>query len=76
MTLIGDGSAVNVLPLKTAKLLNLKESDFAPTSQTVRGFDGTVRRISGIVTLIVCAKDYLCYLDPGSENRTLMEVGY
>ena len=55
MTLIDDGSAVNVQPLKTANLLGLQESDFAPTSQTVRGFDDTVRRISVTLFLVVCS---------------------
>ncbi|XP_074278447.1 uncharacterized protein LOC141602037 [Silene latifolia] len=53
MTLVDDGSAVNVLPLRTAFILGLEKSDFAPTTQTVRAFDGTVRRVSGLVTLCV-----------------------
>ncbi|XP_074266542.1 uncharacterized protein LOC141589817 [Silene latifolia] len=53
MTLVDDGSAVNVLPLRTAFILGLEKSDFAPTMQTVRAFDGTVRRVSGLVTLSV-----------------------
>ncbi|XP_074297658.1 uncharacterized protein LOC141628409 [Silene latifolia] len=53
MTLVDDGSAVNVLPLRTAFILGLEKSDFAPTTQTVRAFDGTVRRVSGLVTLSV-----------------------
>ncbi|XP_074278281.1 uncharacterized protein LOC141601873 [Silene latifolia] len=53
MTLVDDGSAVNVLPLRTAFILGLEKSDFAPTTQMVRAFDGTVRRVSRLVTLSV-----------------------
>ncbi|KAK9671907.1 hypothetical protein RND81_12G063100 [Saponaria officinalis] len=51
VTLIDNGSAVNVLPLNTAYLLGLKDQDFIPCNEGVRAFDGTHRNIKGTVTL-------------------------
>ncbi|XP_074282937.1 uncharacterized protein LOC141607484 [Silene latifolia] len=53
MTLVDNGSALNVLPLKTAHILGLEKNDFIPTNQTVRAFDGTVRRVSGLVNIMI-----------------------
>ncbi|KAK9682344.1 hypothetical protein RND81_10G066600 [Saponaria officinalis] len=51
VTLIDNGSAVNVLPLNTAYLLGLKDDDFTPCNEGVRAFDGTRRNIKGTVSL-------------------------
>ncbi|XP_074293498.1 uncharacterized protein LOC141620558 [Silene latifolia] len=53
MTLVDDGSAVNVLPLRTAHVLGLDKKDVTPTTQTVRAFDGTIHRVTEIVDLVV-----------------------
>ncbi|XP_074288461.1 uncharacterized protein LOC141613616 [Silene latifolia] len=53
MTLVDDGSILNVLPLRTAHVLGLDKKDLTPTTQTVRAFDGTIRRVAGIVDLVV-----------------------
>ncbi|XP_074278313.1 uncharacterized protein LOC141601905 [Silene latifolia] len=53
MTLVDDGSAVNVLPLRTAHVLGLDKKDLTPTTQTIRAFNGTIRRVTGIVDLVV-----------------------
>ncbi|KAK9697654.1 hypothetical protein RND81_08G051700 [Saponaria officinalis] len=41
VTLIDNGSAVNVLPLNTPYLLGLKDQDFIPCNEGVRAFDGS-----------------------------------
>ncbi|XP_074283554.1 uncharacterized protein LOC141608102 [Silene latifolia] len=53
MTLVDDGSAVNVLPLRTAHMLGLDKKDFTSTTQMVRAFNGTIRRVSGIIDLVI-----------------------
>ncbi|XP_074277653.1 uncharacterized protein LOC141601283 [Silene latifolia] len=53
MTLVDDGSAVNVLPLRNAHVLGLNKKDFTSTTQTVQAFDGTIRRVSGIIDLVI-----------------------
>ena len=53
MTLVDDGSAVNVIPLKTTYKLGMKESDWTPTNQGVRAYDGTRRKVVGLVNLTI-----------------------
>ena len=53
MTLVDDGSAVNVIPLKTARKLGMKESDWTSTNQGVRAYDGTRRQVVGLVNLVI-----------------------
>ena len=49
LSLIDNGSAMNVCPLRTFKYLGLKESDLAPTSAAVRAYDNTRREVIGSI---------------------------
>ncbi|KAL9225543.1 hypothetical protein vseg_001452 [Gypsophila vaccaria] len=49
--LIDNGSAVNVLPLITAKKLGLTDAEFTPCDSGVKAFDGTRRAVKGTVSL-------------------------
>jgi len=53
MVLVDDGSTVNVIPLKTAQKLGIKEADLIPTDQGVRAYDGTRRKVAGLITLTI-----------------------
>jgi len=53
MVLVDNGASVNVLPLKTALKLGIKETDLTPTSVGVQAFDGTKRRVLGSIQLVV-----------------------
>ena len=48
--LLDNGSAFNVYPLVTAIALGFSPSDFGPSIQTVRAYDGTQRTVMGILT--------------------------
>ena len=43
--LLDNGSASNVCPLVTAIALGFSSTDFGPSSQTVRAYDGTQRTV-------------------------------
>ncbi|XP_074299144.1 uncharacterized protein LOC141630180 [Silene latifolia] len=53
MVLVDDGSAVNVIPLKTARKLGIKEDDLVLTNQGVRAYDGTHRTAISLNTLTI-----------------------
>ncbi|XP_074318735.1 uncharacterized protein LOC141655556 [Silene latifolia] len=53
IVLVDDGSAVNVIPVKTAHRLGIKEADLIPTNQGVRAYDGTHRKVAGLITLTI-----------------------
>ena len=48
--LLDNGSALNVCPLVTAIALGFSPSDFGPSTQTVRAYDGTQRTVMGTLT--------------------------
>ena len=48
--LLDNGSALNVCPLVTAIALVFSPSDFGPSIQTVRAYDGTKRTVMGTLT--------------------------
>ena len=48
--LLDNGSALNVCPLVTAITLGFSPSDFGPSTQTVRVYDGTQRTVMGTLT--------------------------
>ena len=48
--LVDNGSALNVCPLVTAIALRFSPSDFGPSIQTVRAYDGTQRTVMGTLT--------------------------
>ena len=45
--LLDNGSALNVCPLVTAIALGFSPSDFGPSTQTVKAYDGTQRTVMG-----------------------------
>ena len=47
--LLDKGSALNVCPLVTTIALGFSPTDFGPSSQTVRAYDGTQRTVMGIL---------------------------
>ena len=51
--LLDNGSALNVFPLVTAIALGFSPSDFGPSIQTVRAYDGTQRIVMGTLTIHV-----------------------
>ena len=48
--LLDNDSALNVCPLVTAITLGFSPSDFGPSIQTVRAYDGTQRTVMGTLT--------------------------
>ena len=48
--LLDNGSALSVCPLVTAIALGFSPSDFRPSTQTIRAYDGTQRTIMGTLT--------------------------
>ena len=48
--LFDNGSALNVCPLVTAIALGFSPSDFGPSIQTIRAYDGTQRTVMGTLT--------------------------
>ena len=48
--LLDNGSTLNVCPLVTAIALGFSSSDFGPSTQTVRAYDGTQRTVMGTLT--------------------------
>ena len=48
--LLDNGSALNICPLVTAIALGFSSSDFGPSTQTVRTYDGTQRTVMGTLT--------------------------
>ena len=48
--LLDNGSALNVCPLVTAIALGFSPSDFGPSIQTIRAYDGTQRTVMGTLT--------------------------
>ena len=48
--LLDNGSALNVCPMVTAIALGFSPSDFGPSIQTVRAYDGTQRTVMGTLT--------------------------
>ena len=48
--LLDNGSALNVCPLVTVIALGFSPSDFGPSIQTIRAYDGTQRTVMGTLT--------------------------
>ena len=48
--LLDNGSALNFCPLVTAIALRFSPTNFGPSSQTFRAYDGTQRIIMGILS--------------------------
>ena len=48
--LLDNGSALNVCPLVTTVALGFSPSDFRPSTQTIRAYDGTQRTVMGTIT--------------------------
>ena len=48
--LLDNGSALNICPLVTAIALEFLPTDFRPSSQTVRAYDGTQRTVMGTLS--------------------------
>lgn len=53
MTLVDNGSTINVRPLRTALKLGFKEEDFTPSSQGIRAYDNSRRQALGTITMNV-----------------------
>ncbi|XP_074300472.1 uncharacterized protein LOC141631743 [Silene latifolia] len=58
MVLVNDGSEVNVIPLKTAHKLGIKEANLVPTNQGVCAYDGTRCKDAGVITLTIATKPF------------------
>ena len=48
--LLDNGSALNVCPLVTAIALRFSRTNFGPSSQTIRAYDGTQRTVMGTLS--------------------------
>ena len=48
--LLDNGSALNVCPLVTAIALGFSPSDFGPSTQIVKAYDGTQRTVLGTLS--------------------------
>jgi len=51
LSLVDNGSALDVCPLRTLNCLGLKVSDLAPSSAAVRAYDNTRRKVMGSIKL-------------------------
>ena len=51
--LLNNGSALNVCLLVTAIALGFSPTDFGPSSQTVKAYDGTQRTVLGTLRTLV-----------------------
>ena len=49
--LLDNGSALNVCPLATIVALVFTPSDFGPSTQTMRAYDNTQRKVMGTLTI-------------------------
>ncbi|XP_074298035.1 uncharacterized protein LOC141628839 [Silene latifolia] len=56
MTLVDDGSAVNVIPLKMVYKLGMKELDWTLSNQGVRAYDSTRHKVIGLINLTVATR--------------------
>ncbi|XP_074278177.1 uncharacterized protein LOC141601773 [Silene latifolia] len=50
LSLVDNGSAVNLCPLRTAQVLGFEEKDFKKTNRIVRAYDNTRRDVLGLLT--------------------------
>ena len=48
--LLDNDSSLNVFPLVTAIALGFSPTDFRPSSQTIRAYDGTQRTVMGTLS--------------------------
>jgi hypothetical protein len=51
MTLIDNGSAINVCPLRTAQKLGIPQEEFKENAQSIRAYDNTRRETLGVIWL-------------------------
>ena len=51
--LLDNGSAMNICPLVTATTLGFSPTDFRPSSQTARAYNGTQRIVMGTLNTYV-----------------------
>ena len=51
MTLVDNGSTVNVCPLRTAKHMNIDCSELKPTGLTLKGFDNSKSKVVGTFSI-------------------------
>ena len=51
MTLIDNGSAINVFPLRTAQRLGISLEELQPSTQVIRAYDNTRRQALGVTWL-------------------------
>jgi len=55
MTLVDNGSAINVCPLRTARMLGIRDEDLSPSTQGIRAYDNSRRQALGTITMNVTA---------------------
>ena len=55
MTLIDNGSAINVCPLRTARRLGIPQEEFKISNQAIRAYDNTRRDTIGVVWINITA---------------------
>ena len=55
MTLIDNGSAINVCPLRTAQRLGISLEELQPSTQVIRAYDNTRRQALGVTWLDITA---------------------
>ena len=53
LSLVANGSAVNVMPLRTAQHLGLSLEQYKPSQQTIRAYDNSRRDIIGTIPLSI-----------------------
>ena len=55
MTLVDNGSAINVCPLRSAQKLGLKDEDVVPSTQRIREYDNSRGQALGTITMNITA---------------------
>ena len=55
MTLVDNGSAIIVCPLRTARMLGIRDEDLSPSTQGIRAYDNSRRQALGTITMNITA---------------------
>lgn len=55
MSLVENGSAINVCPLRTARMLGIRDEDLSPSTQGIRAYDNTRCQALGKITMNITA---------------------
>ena len=55
MILVDNGSTINVCPLRTARMLGIRDEHLTPSTQGIRAYENTCRQALGKITMNITA---------------------